>query len=423
MMACYHSKVSFDRRARGHTSAVASVAASPRVLSITLPQTFSAFNVNFITILDTIMDVRHYHGSDVHVVRACHTGDGAGLVAIGGMHSVQVLQTTPTSCKVIANFHIGCQITALAWSPKSTSPSFTDEWDIELVAAGSERSLYLLTKTSSTEEDIFIYGGGLSGHHAKINDISYAGGESDISHRFVASVSDDRTLLIWDLTPEVKIPSPGSPESDGSDAPSRPQPTAYPIAFPHPLASVSSHPSTSKDLLVADNRGSLFVVDWRTDENERASWRNSSIVELVEPHALADAACGVSKTWSASAAWRADSADIIGATYGSKFALWDLNKLNGGKPTMSGTSFTEGGNRFRWCPTFPEYFGISTNSPTKGAVINVHNTTYIHTEPNSFAIAPRPLFVRDFDFLSTPGIPRIVAAVGREVVMFSIGVE
>lgn len=38
----------------------------------------------------------------------------------------------------------------------------------------------------------------------------------------------------------------------------------------------------------------------------------------------------------------------IGATYGSKFALWDLGKLNGGKPTMSGTSFTEGGNRFRF---------------------------------------------------------------------------
>lgn len=56
-------------------------------------------------------------------------------------------------------------------------------------------------------------------------------------------------------------------------------------------------------------------------------------------------------------------------------------------------------------------------------MINVHNTAYIHTEPYSFPIAPRPLFVRDFDFLAISGIPRIVAAVGREVVMFNIGVE
>ena len=43
------------------------------------------------------MDVRHYHGSDVHVVRACHNDDGIDLIALGGIHSVQVLQTV---CKI-----------------------------------------------------------------------------------------------------------------------------------------------------------------------------------------------------------------------------------------------------------------------------------------------------------------------------------
>ena len=40
-----------------------------------------------------------------------------------------------------------------------------------------------------------------------------------------------------------------------------------------------------------------------------------------------------------------------------------------------------------------------------------------------FNVAPRPLYVRDFDFLAQKGIPRIAAAVGREIVIFYIGVE
>lgn len=77
----------------------------------------------------------------------------------------------------------------------------------------------------------------------------------------------------------------------------------------------------------------------------------------------------------------------------------------------------------RWCPSHHEYFAVTTNCPTKGAVIHVHNTGYIQAQPTVFQIAPRPLYVRDFDFIAEKGIPRIVAAVGREVVIFYIGVE
>ena len=72
---------------------------------------------------------------------------------------------------------------------------------------------------------------------------------------------------------------------------------------------------------------------------------------------------------------------------------------------------------------YPEYFAISTNSPSKGAVIHVHNTTYVQAEPTAFTVGNRPQFVRDFDFLADRGIPRIAAAVGREVVIFYIGIE
>ncbi|PSR75126.1 hypothetical protein PHLCEN_2v9311 [Hermanssonia centrifuga] len=231
-------------------------------------------------------------------------------------------------------------------------------------------------------------------------------------------------LMVWDLSPSLNIPSHNSPASPSSDKAftSRPQPTAYVITFPHPLSSVCGHPSTSKEFLVADTRGSIFLTDWRSDP-EQHSWRNSSVIELVEPRALADAVCGLQTRWSGSVAWRRDSVDIIGAAYGSKFALWDLSKLQGGKPAITGSTFPEGGTKFRWSPTYSEYFAVTTNCPAKGAVIHVYNASYIQAQPTVFNIAPRPLYVRDFDFIAERGIPRIVAAVGREIITFYIGVE
>lgn len=246
-------------------------------------------------------------------------------------------------------------------------------------------------------------------------------------------------LMVWDLNPALYIASPGSPLSSPTP---RPQPTAYVISFPYPLTTVAAHPSTSKEFLIADARGNIFLTDWRTDpeENEQASWRNSSVIELVEPRALSDTIRGVPNRYAGSVAWRRDSVDMcvspscsvtpltdrscsIGAAYGSRFSLWDLSKLQGGKPNIVGPTFPDGGTRFRWCTTYPEYFAVTTNSTAKGAVIRVYNTSYLQAQPTVFSIAPRPLYVRDFDFVGGKGIPRIAAAVGRELIVFYIGVE
>jgi hypothetical protein len=37
----------------------------------------------------------------------------------------------------------------------------------------------------------------------------------------------------------------------------------------------------------------------------------------------------------------------IGAVYGNRFSIWDLSNLRGGKPFVTGSTFTEGGQRFR----------------------------------------------------------------------------
>ncbi|TFY74404.1 hypothetical protein EWM64_g9610 [Hericium alpestre] len=118
-------------------------------------------------------DIRHDHGSLVHVVRACHNDDGYDLIAIGGEHTVEVLLISEYTATPLATFQIGCRITALAWSSRTLSPSQSDQWLIELAAATSDFGLHLLTKTHDAAEDVFPFGGGLSGHHGTINDMTF----------------------------------------------------------------------------------------------------------------------------------------------------------------------------------------------------------------------------------------------------------
>ncbi|KAK0210490.1 hypothetical protein DFS33DRAFT_296876 [Desarmillaria ectypa] len=368
------------------------------------------------------------HQTIIYVLSACKNDDAGDLVAIGGEHSVQVLLVKETGCESLATFHIGSRITAIAWSPKTVSPSSSDSWVIELAAAGIDYGLHLLTKLPKDEESMFHFGGGLSGHHGKVNDMCFGGGRGRDASRYIATVSDDKMLMVWDLLPSVDtasmLASPMAQSGTASPSP-RAQPTAYVIAFPHPLTSINSHPSTSKEFLVSDCRGSIFLTDWRSDPDDpdQDSWHNSNLVELVEPHALSEASLGRTLQWSGSVAWQKDSANIVGAVYGSKFSIWDLSKLQGGKPLAAGNSFPEGGDKFRWCHTYPGYFAISTQSPSKGALIHVHNLSYVHAQPEIFTVASRPHLVRDFDFLGLRGIPRLAVAVARTVVIFPIGVE
>ena len=83
---------------------------------------------------------------------------------------------------------------------------------------------------------------------------------------------------------------------------------------PHPLTSISSHPLTSKEFLISDCRGSVYLTDWRSDaqdlEGNGAGLRHSNLAELVEPGALAAACMGQSWRWSGLTAWRVDSLDM-----------------------------------------------------------------------------------------------------------------
>lgn len=196
---------------------------------------------------------------------------------------------------------------------------------IRLAVATEDYNLHLLSKSSTDPEYIYPFGGGTSGHHGLVNDMAFCGGWAEDSSRYVATVSDDRMLMVWDLQPATSPsqphlssapPSP-SPSPMGSPDSSRPQPTAYVIPFPHPLTSISSHPLTSKEFLVSDCRGSIFLTDWRSDLEAmddglgNASLRHGNLIELVEPYAMSAAGMGQQVgPWGGSTAWRPDSVDM-----------------------------------------------------------------------------------------------------------------
>jgi hypothetical protein len=124
-------------------------------------------------------------------------------------------------------------------------------------------------------------------------------------------------LMVWDLKPPA--PSQGADdamdndEDDDMSPPPRALPTAFVIPFPHPLTSISSHPLTSKEFLIADSRGSVYLTDWRSDSadlEKNGSLRGPNLLELVEPSMLANACMGMATRWSGFAAWRADSLDM-----------------------------------------------------------------------------------------------------------------
>jgi hypothetical protein len=63
---------------------------------------------------------------------------------------------------------------------------------------------------------------------------------------------------------------------------------------------------SSKEFLVSDNHGSIFLTDWRSDPEEDS--RRLNVIELVEPRALSDAVSGLGS--AGVAAWRADNPDV-----------------------------------------------------------------------------------------------------------------
>jgi len=77
--------------------------------------------------------------------------DAGDLVALGTDHSVEIILIGERAVKSVASFHIGSRITALAFSPRTVSPSCSDDWLIEFVVYFSSLALELLERRSPSQ--------------------------------------------------------------------------------------------------------------------------------------------------------------------------------------------------------------------------------------------------------------------------------
>ncbi|KAF8610567.1 hypothetical protein BDV93DRAFT_540306 [Ceratobasidium sp. AG-I] len=396
-----------------------------------------------------LSDYVHDHHSDVHVVKSCRHERGRGLLAVAGESRVEVLLRDSSSrflsFKIVASFHVGSTAVALDWSPDAISPSSSDNWNIELGVACADGNMRILRKTphSPPTGDIRVFGGGTTGHSARITSLAFSSARAGMH---VASVAEDCNLLVWNLSKRVKTEedldnSDADMDEGGEELP----PTAYPIPFSHPLQDVIAHDANARTLLVADARGAVSLVDWagaETDEEEVEEWQRQRVVELMDPRRVAEGITGVrtsgvplNSSLTGGADWKPDDANIIGATYGPRWVIWDLRRLQGGKPIAAGEGFLTGGHRFRWCPTDENLFAISTTSPIPGAAIKVYHISFPGA-PRTYQIFPRPHRVRDIDWLTelptsvesqneseaqtrVPSPPWLAVAVGRKVLFIN----
>jgi hypothetical protein len=85
--------------------------------------------------------------------------------------------------------------------------------------------------------------------------------------------------------------------------PSRPVPVAFAHPQAHPVKCVECHPTSSRELLLADVVGNVFLTDWRSDDSVDLGQRST---ELIHPRAVADKVSGLLPR-SGSVSWRADN--------------------------------------------------------------------------------------------------------------------
>ncbi|KAF8309736.1 WD40 repeat-like protein [Clavulina sp. PMI_390] len=395
----------------------------------------------------------HNHPSEVYCLKTCPADAGADLLAVGGDLFLEILRQAQPTYILLSSIHLGARVTAIAWSPRTRSPLFSEEWFIELVVACSDQKMRLVQVSPEQEEPLVsMFGNLASGHRGPINDVCFciAGQEQG---KYVASVGDDRTCILWDLYPSpdedleradgsIRIsatPMGGQLEESRSSPRETPPPVAYPIPLTHPLNTVCSHPSNARNILVSDANGTLSVLNWMEldediigDGNNSLEeiphiWRGHRVAEFVDPGYLGRTAQGMSSPWGGGASWKPSDPNVFGATYGGQWHVWDQRSMNGGKPLESGEAFPEGGHRFRWCPTNSRLFAVSTNVASAGAVIKVFDINFPKCESLVLNLGNRPNRIRDFDWIGTPSQDSydspawMAVAIGRTVVFMATG--
>lgn len=125
---------------------------------------------------------------------------------------------------------------------------------------------------------------------------------------------DDQGLLIWDIFPESRANEIGTPRDVSIDSMSNsiiPPSVAetWRCSFVNQLMSISVHPEMSKNLLVADSKGSTYLVDWEACRTLKPRNDEAILMEFIEPRSLSQLLFDRKHSYTGSVAWKSDDSN------------------------------------------------------------------------------------------------------------------
>lgn len=323
---------------------------------------------------------------------------------------------------LVANFRLGTRVTQISWGPTVLSEDGANlTLRIDLLVACADQNMRLLTYQAANgsqpeKSSVQTFGQSYSGHSGRITSIAWCPvpGYANV----IASAATDKCVLIWNLE------SSGNAEDKDSTIP--PAPTLI-GPFKSTPVTISFHPTSSSRLMVYDANGTIKLIDWTKPDRP-------IIICLIEPRTLVNKLHSLTSGGDrlGMADWKVDEPDVFGALNGNRWAVWDMRSTRAGIPLAAGEVCGPGvvADVFRWCPSNPRMFAVSTSSPNaaKPGVFGAIQIYYL-----SFLQSPRTVQlpahciqsrIRVHDIEWQPFSPEadvLCVAVGRQLVWMKLG--
>ncbi|PLW14046.1 hypothetical protein PCANC_01991 [Puccinia coronata f. sp. avenae] len=369
---------------------------------------------------DTVLGSHSFELEEVYRVK--WSSSSPDLVAAGTSHSLQILRLDQNYVpSLVTQFRLGSRVTHISWGPTVLSEDGKNvTLRIELLVACADQKIRVLTYHAATDSQpkrssIKKFGQSNSGHSGRITSLAWCS-VPGYAH-VIGSAATDKCVLIWNLESSLE-------ETESDEDANPPTPTLI-GPFKSTPVTISFHPTSSSRLMVYDADGTIKLIDWTKPTRP-------IIICLIEPRtlvnsmSLADGRLGM-------ADWKVDEADVFGALNGNRWAVWDMRSTRAGTPLAAGDVWGPGiiADVFRWSPTNPRMFAVSTSSPnaaSSGAgAIQVYYLSFLQS-PRIVHLPGQPSEARsrvhDLDWQPMcPDADVLCIATGRRVVWIKLGMR
>lgn len=276
----------------------------------------------------------------------------------------------------VTSFFLGSRATAATWSPSTLytrNESGATSWRIEILAAtdaGDVRILEALREEGGERTTTTRH---IASTPAQVLDAAWCTAPNYES--YAATACADGTAYVWNLEPDNV--------------------QCTPLYLDTSVLSVAFHPKVPKLLLTVESSGVGRLIDWLASRDEMRT-----TASFHEPMTLGAHATHKHEAQGA-AAWQAQDADMVGALFGTRWCVWNVNASP--VPVASGqlalpTSGAVGG--FRFCPTNPRLFAVYVSAlphhvraqsgyDGTASAASSASTSAVHVFDSAFPTSPR----------------------------------